>query len=206
MRYFTLCLYSEGPSDRYFLEKLVWRTLISMLSSANDECEVQEQFIRFPKKPSDMSRQDYIVSQITKLSREITIAFVHGDGGTSPAKARTNNCLPATDRINAEFDNLCGVPIVPVRETEAWALADQDAIREVTRLRNYVLPMADVEKIPDPKAVIRGLTKESRSLGSEAVLLSIADICSLARLRTLDSFIAFEGDLRDQLRRMAVIN
>jgi hypothetical protein len=204
MRYFTLCLYTEGPSDRYFLERIIWRSLAELLEKADEPSEIQEDFIRFDKKPPRISRKEYIVEQIKRLEKAVTIAFVHTDGGVDPEKAEKNSCLPATKEINDNYANICGVPVVPVREMEAWALADNKAVSQATGIA-YTHSKKDVQQITDPKAELGELIRRSRALTVAEVLFDIAEKCSLLQLRKLSSFSRFEDGLSAQLRRMGVL-
>ncbi|MGW2123797.1 hypothetical protein [Streptomyces sp. NPDC001758] len=48
------------------------------------------------------------------------------------------------------------VPLVPVRETEAWMLADREALRESAPTRGTAeMVPRDVQEIADPKAVLK---------------------------------------------------
>lgn len=205
MRYFTLCLYSEGSTDRHFLERIVFRLLLEkLINECDDQCEIQEQFIRFGRKPPELSRADFILEQVEKLDREITIIFVHADGAGNSEAARANNCLTSTEVINEKYNALCGVPIVPVRETEAWALADAATIKIVTGGKTYALPR-NPESIADPKIPLREIADLAHSLSTNALMAEIADVIPLTELRRLPSFRIFENDLNGQLNRLGVI-
>ena len=205
MRYFTLCLYSEGPSDRPFLERVIHRLVLDLLyKQSNDLCEVQEQFIRFDRKPSGKKRADYILEQVEKLQNAITMIFVHSDGAGNPDAALATNCLPSTSVINGKYDSLCGIPVVPVRETEAWALADAGTITKVTGGKPYALPK-NPETIGDPKVPLREITKLANALSTTALMAEIADGIPIDSLRKVASFKVFEDMVIAQLIRLGAI-
>jgi hypothetical protein len=179
--------------------------MLDILAKESDDlCEVQEQFIRFGRKPPDKTRAEHILEQVERLKKSITIIFVHADGAGNAANAIQYNCKAATDVINEKYDDLCGVPVVPVRETEAWALADATAISEVTGGRQFQVG-GKPESIIDPKVPLADIAKISRALSTTALLADLADTIELGSLRELVSFRLFERFLMEQLRRLGVI-
>ena len=65
------------------------------------------------------------------------ILFIHADANGDADRARQERIEPAVRLIRQkeELTNTHNVAVVPVRETETWALADGDALRG--SLRNY---------------------------------------------------------------------
>lgn len=100
------------------------------------------------------------------------------------------------------------VPVVPVRMVEAWLLTDETAIRRAARNPNgrvsLLLPrVRDLERIADPKAVVRELLIAASELGMrrrrhlEVAPIRIAEATgSFDALRQLPAFQAFEADVR----------
>ena len=95
--------------------------------------------------------------------------------------------------------------IIPVRELEAWLLADHEAITKSLKLRKAVKRQASPETVPRPKERLRDLIWE-RSGGGRIYLntidnVRIAKAVEIERLRQCRSFLPFEQFLRVNLCR-----
>jgi hypothetical protein len=100
------------------------------------------------------------------------------------------------------------LPVIPVRMVEAWLLADEEAIRMAARNPNGRMPLPlprvrDLERIVDPKAVVRQALITASGLGMrrrrqvDIDPIRIAELTeSFEALRRLPAFQAFEADLR----------
>jgi hypothetical protein len=92
--------------------------------------------------------------------------------------------------------------VIPVREIEAWLLADHAAITRALRLKKALKLQANPEAVRRPKERLRDLVWE-RSGGSIHYLNTvhngqIAKNCQVANLRRCNSFIPFEKFVRAQ--------
>jgi len=108
------------------------------------------------------------------------------------------------------------VAVVPVRETEAWALADGDALRAVfgTVLEDAALGVPPharlVETITDPKRALDSaylLTRPSgrrARAGAAALLSALGQQVSLDRLRQVPSFARTEAGVLEALRHLRI--
>ena len=82
---------------------------------------------------------------------------MHRDAEAQPREKRVQEICDAVTTID-----LPHVPIVPVRMTEAWLLLEEDAIRKAADNPNGTIgldlpPIANLERIPDPKKVLSDL-------------------------------------------------
>jgi hypothetical protein len=143
------------------------------------------------------------MQEVGRISKEITLIFVHGDGGSNHSRAREESCAPSVDVINAEYENIAAVAVVPVKEMEAWALADVAAVRAATGI-NYQPSKPNPESILDPKRELNNLIVQTRSITSQSILLELGTKCDLKELKRLHSFRRFEAELADQLFRIGV--
>ncbi|MDA0235429.1 MAG: DUF4276 family protein, partial [Proteobacteria bacterium] len=110
------------------------------------------------------------------------------------------------------------IAVVPIRETESWALADSDAIRRVfgTPLSDEVLELprnaADVETTRDPKRTLHlaflktNPSSRKRRQGVSPMLNALGEAVSLDRLRRLSGFQALETELRLGMRRLGILS
>jgi hypothetical protein len=77
---------------------------------------------------------------------------IHADGAGDPERKRKEQAQPAIDRLYQEHaDARRGVAVIPVRETEACAIVDGDALRSVfgTTLSDEALGLPSSEGIAE---------------------------------------------------------
>ena len=85
------------------------------------------------------------------------LLFVHRDAEKLSVEHRLNEIDAAVQQVRA---GLPTVPVIPVRMTEAWLLADQQLIRRVAGRPNSTddleIPgLHRLESLPDPKGVLQ---------------------------------------------------
>jgi hypothetical protein len=150
----------------------------------------------------------------TRISKALSlypcdILFVHRDAESQSHALRLQEIKDAF----SESENLY-VPIIPIRMTEAWLLADEKAIRvasgnESSNIDLKLPPKKKWENLPDPKQVLfDALTTASgrsgRALKSFKPAERRARVTELTRdfstLRGLQSFDSFESTLKTSLK------
>jgi hypothetical protein len=218
MRYLSLALYAEGPTDDRFLSPLLQRLCIDICLSSPASVEVNEVFpLDTPPGEMKSTREDRIVEAAKKHQGGWNILFIHSDGANDPGSAARQQIEPALARLRETgLGNRRGVPVVPVRETESWLLADGDTLREIfgTRLSNSELGLpanpAWVESIGDPKRTIEevfaktGPTGKRARAGAKAWFHQIGERIDLDQLRQVRSFRALETDLKAGLSDLGI--
>jgi len=95
------------------------------------------------------------------------------------------------------------VIVVPVREIEAWLLADHNAIKTGLKLKNNIKMVSNPESINRPKEHLRDLIfkaseKKLRYL-NRTHNKKIAAACSLASLRRCQSFIPLDNFIANHI-------
>lgn len=172
MRYLGIALFAEGPTDHAFLGPLLGRLCLELClqggSSPVDVGPVHE--LHPPQALRDASREDRILEAARAARGEWNVLFIHGDGAGDPAGARRNLTDPAAGRIAAELgeDRHRSVAVVPVRETEAWMLADPDAVTTAFRTRKTPATLGiparprDVEGLQHPKQAVEAVFRVAR--------------------------------------------
>ena len=220
MHYLGLALYAEGPTDYYFLCPLLRRLCEAI--SANDSPHPVEfsdvLALDDPVRLKGDSREERIVGAAKAARGAWRILFVHADGAGSPPAKRAQQVQPALDRLRRELsDEGIGVAVVPVRETEAWAIHDGDVLRRVfgTTLDDAALGLpsnaAGAESVLDPKANLSAAFKATRpsgprrKQGTTPMLNALGEQVSLERLRMLSAFRALEAEVRHALKELRVI-
>ena len=162
MRYITFALYAEGETDHDFFHPLLIRAVADIcLRRGTDIVEVQESFIRLPDMlPRNAPRERRIEAAIGAAVEAVGILFLHTDGNGNAAQSRERRIDPAFARVHRNHPNLGLVPIVPVKETEAWALADSEALAQSLGIRALTTKICRLERMHDPKATLYRIAKE----------------------------------------------
>lgn len=221
MHYLGLALYAEGKTDYYFLRPLLLRLCMDIcLRQATRSVEFNEEFIALddPSHARGAARETRIVEAARQARGAWRIVFVHTDGANDPSRSRTQLAQPALDLLRQSCaDDGIGVAVIPIKETEAWALVDGDALRQVfcTVLddeRLGVPPLGTIETLQDPKARLNQVflstnpPARSRRAGTSPWLQSLGEQVSLERLRQLPGFQALEAELIGALRHLNILH
>lgn len=220
MYFLGLALYAEGPTDYYFLRPLLLRLCEDIcLRDANQTIEFAEEVIALnhPDRWRDAPRAERIVAAAREALGAWRIVFVHTDGAGNADRGRADCVQPALDQLHQAFAaEGVGVAVIPVRETESWAIADGDAIRQVfgTTLDDVALglpPTAAVESIIDPKKRLNDAylktapSSRQRRQGVAPKLYALGESVSLSTLRQLKGFKTLEAELREGLRNLGIL-
>jgi len=214
-----LALYAEGPTDYYFLRPLLIRLCEDICTrEAPQPIELSEVFsLNTLPHMQNAPRAQRVVEAARAALGAWRILFVHADGAGDPDRARRQQTDPALEVLQRELrEHGIGVAVVPVRETEAWAIVDGDALRQVfgTELTDSELGLPSVrqlESVSDPKAVLSSAflatnpTGRRRRAGPTPLLNAIGEKVSLDRLRRLSAFQALENDLKVALKELRVL-
>lgn len=219
MYYLGLALYAEGPTDYYFLRPLLAR-LCEDICATHSTLNVEFSEVLGLDHPSSLQHapRERRIVEAARLARGAwKIIFVHADGEADAGRAKRNLTAPAIESLAQEFgEEGVGVAVIPVRESESWAICDGDALRQVlgTTLTDTELGLpnlASVEASTDPKKVLNGAflatnpSGRRRKSGVSPLLNAIGEQAELARLRQLASFASLEADLRTALRGLGVL-
>ncbi|WP_435008490.1 DUF4276 family protein [Tundrisphaera lichenicola] len=218
MRYLGLALYAEGPTDYWFLLPILRRLADDLcLREAIDQVQIGDVVpVDAPKKDRPPDRAARILAAVESVDGAFDILFVHTDGANDPKRARLEKVQPAIELLKRQSPRWADgtVAVVPVRETEAWALSDGDALRTAlgSRLPDDQLGLpaktAEVESLPDPKrsldqAYLNAVGR--RRPPRNGILAILAEQIRLEGLRNVPSFQNFEEDLRRALRDLRFI-
>lgn len=205
MRYLSIALSVEGPTDRAFLWPIVHRTALSLASNA-----VVQETAYFIERGTNQQR----IKAICKEATDFDIFVVHADA-TRTALPRVKNTIIDAIRegVNKEcqLDQGRVVGLLTVSEMESWALASPLAIAESLGFGSWPnrLPMhwnpASVEILGDPKQALEMAFEGLLQRPLDQVLLyetleALGSRISLDDLAALPSYREF----RDQLRTCLV--
>jgi hypothetical protein len=216
MRYLALGLFAEGASDQQFLQRIIYRAVHQKAVEIHHApVEVQESFVRGESFKSEQ-RAERIFEAFGKHLEQgaINLLFIHADGDNDADRARDERVAPCVARIEDEqfTARFAIVPVIPVRMTESWALADvaalQSTLGTTCSANDLGLPdhvLSSIESQADPKALLRVVMQRSgaqRGLRREpSIPTGLADRTDLANLRKLTSYAHFEDNIEKGLRK-----
>lgn len=221
MLYLGLGLFAEGRTDHRFLPEVLFRSAFD-LCSRGTSLEVEIGPVQMLTYPAEFRGQDRPTQMVAAVGQAwpggIDILFVHIDGAGDPEAAWRNNAQPGVELVEQQLglEQHRVVPVIPIREMEAWGLADGDALRTVfgTSLTNAQLGLPSharqVESLADPKQTLEEAYR--RVLGKTRPKKRAADFLdalglqtSLVRLRQLPSFRYMEKHLQRTLLELHVL-
>ena len=205
LRSLRIGLHVEGNSDEDFLQPLLLRMA--------ERCAPPNTTISFVTIGKRMRAVEHVAAALCEAytQRAIDLACFHRDGESrsnhGSVRREVESICQTAGGVCALQGNRC-VPIVPLRTIEAWALADQDALRDVfgvTKLPDgWPAKLVDVEQIVDPKGALRELgdaiKRRKRRLQPLRQLGELLDIATLRRAASFDAaWIAFEAACAEAL-------
>lgn len=222
MHYLSTALYCEGSTDAHFLRPVLQRACAALCDrDANAPVETSDVLV-LDDAPADRSlpRDQRVLRAATAADGAWLILFVHADADGDAARAMAERVKPAQVLLEDRFGaaGRSGVAVVPVRSTEAWMLADGDALRTAFGTRKSdealgLLPLhvQGLERCADPKLALQTVFERSRgqtrgrARSVSPYLGLLGEQVSLTRLRTLLAYASMEAELRAALGRLGFL-
>ena len=220
MKTISLALYAEGTTDYRFLPIIIQNTVerILFLNDCPDIAVVEPTLITDVKGDSGAEN----IYNAAKEAQGVHILFVHLDADARTIeKARSERFIPGRALVNNSEGKLCKdiVPIIPVKNIEAWLVCDYEAFCNAvgTRATAEELGLPNhprlVEALPDPKQSFKealriahvARRKRSRYEPGEYYEL-LARTINLDTLLRVPAYIAFYNELTEALKKLRVIN
>ncbi|MFD0817826.1 DUF4276 family protein [Micromonospora zhanjiangensis] len=195
---------SEGVTDDQFLPRLLARALAEIcVTEFEDSVEVADvQPLRDRRGPCSVGE---VIELVEQNSASFLIIFFHHDQGGSAERVEREWLQPLRNQWGSRPERL--VTVIPVRETEAWLLADGEALRNTLGVRwsdaDLGLPRRarDVEQISDPKKVLdQIMCRVSRPVRSHYGQLG--ELISLEKLREVPAYRRWWDDSRVALEAL----
>jgi hypothetical protein len=206
-----LSLSTEGVTDQAFLTPLIRRVVEALLQEHITEDQPDTEIILVGVRDLNLLGRDYdgdVYNRLTGASpvgaQLYEVFFIHADGGNGYELIQDNVLRPKVTTINAAYEYEGRyVRVVPVREMEAWAIADGDAIRKAFKVTlsddqlGVPSPPRSAEKVLDPKARLQEMAerafgrRRAKKLGISRFLSLIAEYSSIERLMLVPSFDRF---------------
>jgi len=207
-RWLGLALYAEGPTDHHFLDELLRRAVEHLLLDSGHAVELSS-VQRLPVSSGQSDRAARIASGAEAVQGAFHLLFVHADGAGDAARAKSERVQPGLDAVNARLGaaGRAGVAVIPVKETEAWALADSACLLEILGTKRSPtevgLPESprEIEALADPKAtfaaIVRAARPQRRGRRRPAPGPFLGLVGQQARISELGRLSAFDALLQD---------
>lgn len=209
-------LAAEGTTDIRFLTGIVKRTLNEVaFQESRYNIDIYVNDIDVSK--SGLSFTEYVANASREGVRQFGMMAlaIHTDADTNTYEERfRNKILPTQEYLNnIEDEDICKllIPIIPVRMTEAWMLADKQLLKNeigTTKSDSELVINRDPEAFSDPKEVIENAIriatqdypKRRRRLNISELYSIIGDKLSTAELSRLESYRNFRAEVRNAYR------
>ena len=219
-----MALFAEGPTDDRFLNSVARRTASRILSlDSMSFVDVPE--LQIINRRSNMSPMDRIF-HAAQAAHGHHLLLVHVDADARSRDAAWSERIePGMQRVGEAFNDgaqVCDkiVPVIPIRMTESWMLADPAALIAVvgtnTSPTDLSLPgnPSQVERIADPKKKLREVLnialggrshrrRRDRNIGR--LYEPLAREINLDRLAGIPAYRKFQTDLTQVLRKLHFI-
>ena len=200
-------LIGEGQSDDALIPIIEW-VLENPALGLLPDVDVISRFVGPDKSIESGGLIERISASATELPGHLLFVHHDADGPTHHAWAESIR-QTSLDVQQRGIKLPPTLPVVPVRELEAWLLIDELAIREAAGAPRGTIPLGlprlhEIEACPDPKAVLRQALRAASGLPhrrwSELEAISPRAVVELidnfGALRQLPAFRAFEADVR----------
>lgn len=201
MIYLRAGLFAEGPTDYDFfvelLDRLISEVAAEVLGGGFETARPLG--IDAPVEARHRSREERIAAAIEASWDECTLFVIHSDGAGDPEAARHDQVDPGLIRSRGAHPDLAAVACVPIRETEAWMLADGSAFGRMFNMARALDLPRDPEAEPDPKRILRAVLSSLGARpdrGIRKYYVELGREVRPAELRRLPAFRRFEEDLR----------
>ncbi|MEV0594013.1 DUF4276 family protein [Nonomuraea cavernae] len=186
-------LVAEGATDEVFLGRVIARQLRALTDFAPRPIEVQS--VQYAG--CRMTKDDSTIGEaVGELAGDCHLIFLHSDHRERGKADRLATYL-ADQGLKRPI-----ISLVPVRETEAWLLADPRVWARVPGADPNALHARprEIEKIPDPKAALRAVLAgvAHRKVGEHFAFAG--DHVDLDVLAQLPAYATWVGATSDVLR------
>jgi hypothetical protein len=202
-------LLAEGRTDYRFLLPLLDRLLIDLLAQHFPSRHTHAPSLGIGADAAAGPRgASQIADAIAEHWNQCFLFVVHADGAGDPGRERANNITPGVlaaekwAREAGKEEPVLVAACVPVREIEAWMLADLGAFKSLLGSAAPTALPGDPERVLDPKRELRRLLGDRQRRHLDAYDYFGVNV-ALDALRRLPAFIRFEVELLAAVRGLA---
>lgn len=210
MRHLVYSFYGEGATEYDFLRLVIERVLVERYVGTDVDILWDEDEFRL--SASQLPDHAAKFREILRRSEGRSLVFVHADSDSQTRdeafQSRFDEPLKkAREQLSQPLNNT--IPVVVVRSTEAWMLADFESLKHMLNLKQP----ASAFKIPTKPDILEGRNAENlmdtflgavnrRRKGEidfANFCVALGRVVSLPALRRLSAFALFETELEKVL-------
>ncbi|MFE3115999.1 hypothetical protein [Streptomyces niveus] len=192
-RYLTVGLLAEGPEDEIFLGIVAVRQLKELAATHSERFDVSDTPLR-GRYSTARTEHEQICVEVMDMAEDRDLLLIHNDHRerNKIEKIRQDITLPSHCRM---------VGVIPVRETEAWLLADGPLLGSLPGAVTEHIPVTarEVEKSADPKA---SLARVLPGGDSREMAEFLGERVDLNRLRNLSAYQMWCAELTAALKEL----
>ncbi len=206
MIYIRAGLYAEGRTDYEFLLPMINRLLDELAAKMfSGAYELVETLGIDAPSGTGSTRAARIQQAVLGAIDSCEIFILHADGASDPEGVRQSQITPGMQALHSIVPHLQihFVACIPVREIEAWLLADSRPFERVLGKARPILLPKQPEAEMDPKNSLRKILKDGDvRIPVNEVYRSFGENARFEQLRALPAFRRFEEELIEVLKSL----
>lgn len=192
-------LLAEGRTDELFLGAVIFRQLRLLTeNAARRVVDVEKTEIGSCRTTKD---HDRLAEAAIELAGDCHVLFIHNDHD------KRDKALACAELLAKRGLSRPVITLVPVRETEAWLLADREAWSTLRGSRLGALPTRakDVQKLPDPKSVLDAVVPEAGNRSRDDYFEYIGQNIELAVLAHVPAYAEWVAKAEEALKGLGYL-
>lgn len=216
-----LAFCAEGSTDHRFFPILIQRTARRIIEQQSTMNIIIPPIISVGFEKSGLKRAEHILQAACEATGS-HVLIVHADADEpAPGKAFLERFQPGYQLVQRSDEKLCKtlVPVIPVYMTEAWMLADANALREAIGIDIDIYQLGapkrakQVEAYANPKQVLKQIVEEAyakksrrhRSVEIDYLYELLPYEIRLERLNAVPAYRQFVHDLTDAFKTLNLL-
>lgn len=222
MAEFELALYCERRTDQVFLPIVIRRASQQIINQYGEK-DLSVLPIKTIEVPKGKRAKCILEAAIKASTQGYQALIIHSDADNRTyTQTRAELFDPGFKLVQQANERVCKnlLPIIPVREMEAWMLADHEMLQEVlnTKMKAQKLGLPakarEVEADPDPKQTLKQVlqrtyahkSRRHRQIDIDFLYEPLAQLIRLERLNELPAYQQFVTDLTAILQQLNFIS
>lgn len=215
----SLALYCEGPTDKRFLPILIQRTSQYVLNQ-HGKNTIEVLPVEVVDAPKQRQGKSIVEASMKAAGRHVLVIHTDADNRTYE-QAKAQSFDPGYNLVQQTREKVCRdlVAMIPVREVEAWMIADQEALRIILGIKMATLDLGLpkkarlVELESNPKITLKQVvakahssrSKRHRDIDWHRFYGALAREINLERLKEVPAYKHFVTDLTATLKTLNLI-
>lgn len=204
MIYLQIGLYAEGPTDYDLLLPLLFKLTAELVARYPGSFDDLPDPLKIDEHSRVKKRAQRIAEAIERHP-ECRVVVVHADADGDARRAREERIEPGITEARRRLGDRVPpiVACVPVREIEAWMLADEAAFRELVGKHAELRLPREPERSSEPDRDLDAIFRLAHRKRPRDMYAFMGKNLGLPALRRLPAFRAFEAELTAALEQLA---